>query len=244
MPPGTRHQPGELLQVASTIAAVAIALATLTAQEESLQVGWFPIDLFFLLGGLFSLLGSVFAMVELWREADLDLLDFLPLPNPDRPANLGDHDHALRFTAWGILFIGEAYGAVAVGLSYEEGGSMVNSRLQAYVPTISFAGLLLGFLIITIGGRIGAPLAVAGIGVALIVAALIVPFTSLPIRRSREEQPAATDAEEGTRRSRPTGETPQSRPQHPLTPSGERKTADPAAENKPATKTRSSPRST
>lgn len=119
MLPGTHHQPGELLQVTSTIAAVAIALATLTAQDRSLQVGWFPIDLFFLLGGLFSLLGSVFAMVELWREAGLDLFDFLPLPNPNRPAELGDHDHALRFTAWGILFIGLAYGAVTVGLSYE-----------------------------------------------------------------------------------------------------------------------------
>jgi hypothetical protein len=74
---------------------------------------------------------------------------------------------------------------------------MVRSRLQTHGPTISFAGLILGFLIITVGGRVGAPLLVAGIGIALIAAALIVPFTRLPTRRRREEQKAATDSEEG-----------------------------------------------
>jgi hypothetical protein len=42
----------------------------------------------------------------------------LPLPNPNRPEDLSNHDHTLRFTAWGMLMIGLAYGAVALGIYF------------------------------------------------------------------------------------------------------------------------------
>jgi hypothetical protein len=115
--PPRRQNPGELLQVTATVAAIAIALATLTAQEENLRVDWLRVDILFLLGGLLTLTGSAFAMAELWLEAGLDALDLMPLPNPTRPERLAEHDNAVRFTAWGRLLIGVAYGAVAVGLS-------------------------------------------------------------------------------------------------------------------------------
>lgn len=86
---------------------------------------------------------------------------------------------------------------------------MLGPRLHAYGPTLSFVGLLLGFLVISIGGRVGAPLFVAAIGVALIVAALIVPFAGLPSRRRRKAQPADIAPEEGTH---PTSERPKNPP--------------------------------
>lgn len=114
---GTRP-PGELLQTSMTVAAIAIALATLSVESDSVGVDWFPVDAFFLVGGLLSLCGSVFAMVELWEEAGLDAIDFMLLPNPDRPPTFGWHDHTLRFTSWGMLLIGLAYGAVTVGIYF------------------------------------------------------------------------------------------------------------------------------
>jgi hypothetical protein len=57
-------------------------------------------------------------MADLWEDAGLDALDLLPLPNPDRPESSASHDHALRFTAWGMLLIGLAYWAVALGLYF------------------------------------------------------------------------------------------------------------------------------
>ena len=115
MRPAGSRPPGELLQTSTTIAAVAIALATLTAEDESLLVDWLPVDILLLLGGLSSLAGSLFAMVALWEEAGLTPLDLVPLPNPHRE-ELSDHDQALRFTTYGMLLLGVAYGAIAVGL--------------------------------------------------------------------------------------------------------------------------------
>jgi len=116
MQTGNVQPPGQLLQVAMTVAAIAIALATLTAENETLGVSWLRVDAWFLVGGLLSLGESAFAMGELWKDAGLDALDLLPLTNPNRPEAFAGHDNALRLTMWDMLAIGVAY--VAIGLYF------------------------------------------------------------------------------------------------------------------------------
>jgi hypothetical protein len=99
----------EVLQVATTVAAVAIALAALTEDEGPSGGGIHAIPAIFLIAGLLALIASLYALSAVWTEEHMSPRDLLPrtqpLPEqPDPNAYL-----ALVFSMWGLLLLGVAY---------------------------------------------------------------------------------------------------------------------------------------
>lgn len=62
------YQSGQLLQTATTIAAIAIALATFMNKKGPQQDGYYLIPLTLLVAGLFATAGSLYAMHDLKNE--------------------------------------------------------------------------------------------------------------------------------------------------------------------------------
>ncbi|MGH2532425.1 MAG: hypothetical protein ACRDJW_08975 [Thermomicrobiales bacterium] len=110
-----RLEPGNgLLQIGATLAAIAIALATLTHREGPELRGVHAIPALFLLAGLVALIGSLYAMAQLWEEMGLTTRDVF-----------GDRAHAadllspnaylaLVVTTWGLWILSAAYLALLV----------------------------------------------------------------------------------------------------------------------------------
>jgi hypothetical protein len=90
--------PGELLQVAITVAGIAVALAAIRPESEAAP--------FFRSAGLISLVGSAYAMSRLWQDAGLGPRDLFPHRGTDL------RYLSLLFTAWGMILLALAYAAL------------------------------------------------------------------------------------------------------------------------------------
>jgi hypothetical protein len=103
------HRAMELLQTATTISAIAIALATLTHEEGPELIGVFAIPTLFLLSGLASVIGSLYAMAQLWEEAGMAWQDIVGAgPSAENRID-GNPYVALVVTTWGLWLLSGAY---------------------------------------------------------------------------------------------------------------------------------------
>ncbi|MBA2278062.1 MAG: hypothetical protein H0W06_09900 [Chloroflexia bacterium] len=94
------YRAGELLQTAATVSAIALALATLTNERGPVIDGYHPLPLIFLYAGFFALVGSLYAMVEVWIEVGLSPRLLLGIDVPTFGAS------ALIVTTWGLSLTG------------------------------------------------------------------------------------------------------------------------------------------
>ena len=106
-----RQPPGatDLLQVGATIAAIGVALATLATDKGPTLGGLRIIPVGFLLAGLPALIGSMYAMAQMWSEAGMSIRALLMIDQPD---DEGYWYEALVCTAWGLLLLGVIYFAL------------------------------------------------------------------------------------------------------------------------------------
>jgi hypothetical protein len=93
----------DLLQVTTTIAAIALALATLTETRGPQASGIYLIPLTLLFAGFFALGGSLFAIEDLREEATGVRSDWTGLRLLQTP------HQALFFAIWAIRLVGLTY---------------------------------------------------------------------------------------------------------------------------------------
>lgn len=99
----------DLLQLATTVSAIAIALATFALDEGPTIGDVHLIPLSLLLAGLLALFGSLYAMAEIWREAGMSLIGLLG----DLPRSIDRPDPyrytALVVTTWDLVALNASY---------------------------------------------------------------------------------------------------------------------------------------
>lgn len=98
------YRAGELLQTAATVAAIALALASLIEDQGPVIRGYHFLPLTFLLAGFFAVAGSLYAMDDLVKEAaggNRSQWHGYRLLLTDR--------ETLFFTMWGLRVVGVAY---------------------------------------------------------------------------------------------------------------------------------------
>lgn len=104
---------GDLLQIAITIAAIAVALAALTLDRGPVIRGVRPVPVSFLLSGLPAVFGGMYAMGDLWSQEGMSVRDALghhPWNRArGRPIDDGYAYNALVLTTWGIYLLGSLY---------------------------------------------------------------------------------------------------------------------------------------
>lgn len=105
--------PGDLLQVALTLAAIAVALATLTLDRGPRIASFRVLPVALLLGGLPAVFASMTAMGEIWWSAEMapsDILGHTPW-NPARNRQIDETYtyHAIILTTWSIYLLGALY---------------------------------------------------------------------------------------------------------------------------------------
>ena len=106
--PGTLD-PAVLLQIGTTIAGIAVALATLTRDEDALADDFQEVSLALLLVGLVSTYASLYAMAALWHRAGISSRDILAGHETDYP-HLPRHTYqALIVSTWGLWFLAGVY---------------------------------------------------------------------------------------------------------------------------------------
>jgi hypothetical protein len=103
-------EPGVPLQISTTIAAVAVALAAL-GQGEGPQIGDLEImPGVLLVVGLVNIFGSLGAMAAIWDNAGLRVSDDLLAGSADGHPDLMPHNYqALIVTTWGLWFLTVVY---------------------------------------------------------------------------------------------------------------------------------------
>lgn len=99
------HSASELLRVATTVASVSVALAALLLREDSLsnRESWLAVG--FMLAGLLALRSGLYAISEMWQEAEMsrgDLLGELFRTTPRPPNQTYD---ALIAATWALLLL-------------------------------------------------------------------------------------------------------------------------------------------
>ncbi len=110
---------GVLLQIGATIAAIAVALATL-GQGEGPTIGEVEILLgAFLVVGLVNIFGSLWAMAAIWDAAGLRMSEDLLAGNTDGHPALAPHSYqALVTMTWGLWFLTIVYIAMLYATAF------------------------------------------------------------------------------------------------------------------------------
>jgi hypothetical protein len=97
------YRAGELLQTAATVAAIALALATLTEKRGPDVDGYYLIPTTLLFAGFLAVVGSLYAMDDLRSEVMSASRDPLGI------RLLQSGPNSLFFTMWGLYVTGAAY---------------------------------------------------------------------------------------------------------------------------------------
>jgi hypothetical protein len=104
----TLPSPGDLIRVTFTIGGIAVALAALTIERGPTVGGVHVLPVVFLAAGIPAVVGSLFAMAELFWEAGLSRRELVRL----KPADEQDAPYtreAILYTAWSLFLLLAGY---------------------------------------------------------------------------------------------------------------------------------------
>ena len=107
----TLPSPSDLIRVTITIGGVAVALAALTLERGPTLAGIHVLPVVFLAAGIPAVVGSLFAMAELFWEAGLSRRDLVRL-SPVREQNAPYTREAILYTAWSLFLLLAGYVAL------------------------------------------------------------------------------------------------------------------------------------
>lgn len=111
----TQQQPARLdaavlLQIGTTIAAIAVALATLVEDDGPTLGQLRVVPAAFLLVGLVSIYGSLYALRAMWAVAGMDFAEDILAGNADAHSELAPYTYqALVIATWSLWFLTAVY---------------------------------------------------------------------------------------------------------------------------------------